>query len=336
MSHLKSFIKFLLAYANAFRFKRSIKSGQLNGQLLIIMYHRVLPKTDDRLQNEEPGMYVTPDTLDMHLKELKKFSQLIHIEEWLDLAKNNNLDNTLYCAITFDDGWADNYEFAFPLLKKHEAPATIYLATDYIGSSTTFWPERLAALLNHFDQCSEELTEFFSPLGETLNPKKLRAKDKDYFAQLIKSAKSMTDNDIKQKLSKIETRIQFDAKTEMLNWEQVRKMTDTGVRIGGHTRSHLRLNEKATAEQITHEITGCAMDIENQLGIKPAQFCYPNGDTSQLALETVEELFVTAVTTQNGINKDPQTPHTLKRAGVHEDATNTPKKLLATFHKASQ
>ena len=115
------------------------------------MYHRVLPKGDPRLNSEEPGMYVSPDTLDMHLDELAKFTTFIRIEDWLNLSESKQLKDTLYCAITFDDGWADNYEFAMPLLKKYKAPATIFLATNYINSKTTFWPERLYGLLNHLE-----------------------------------------------------------------------------------------------------------------------------------------------------------------------------------------
>lgn len=335
MRLLKDFIKNLLAIYHARQFESTLKSGKLNGQLLIIMYHRVLPKTDARLQNEEPGMYVTPDTLDMHLTELKRFAKLIHIEDWLQLANNNQLEDTLYCAITFDDGWADNYEFAWPLLKKHDAPATIYLATDYIGSTTTFWPERLAALLNNFQHCEHALSEFFKPLGETLDKNKLKARDKDYFAHLINVAKALTDGEIKQQLNELEAKAQINKQTEMLSWEQVKELQEAGVRIGGHTRSHLRLNDKASPEQIEHEVVGCAQDIEAKLGKQPTQFCYPNGDTSEQAINKIKSLFNVAVTTQSGINQKGQAPHLLKRAGVHEDAAHTATKLRARLAKAS-
>ena len=188
MRAIKAFIKSILNYFRAKRFDKAVQSGELNGQLLIIMYHRVLPKTDRRLENEEPGMYVTPETLDMHLTELAKISTLVHIEDWLALSKSGQLEDTLYCAITFDDGWADNYEFGLPLLQKHNAPATVFLATDYIDSNTTFWPERLAALMNQAEQHSAQLKAFFDELNESVDQAKLLAKDKDYMAHLINVA----------------------------------------------------------------------------------------------------------------------------------------------------
>jgi len=332
MRAIKAFIKSILNYFRAKRFDLAIQRGELNGQLLILMYHRVLPKTDPRLENEEPGMYVTPDTLDMHLSELKKVSTLIHIEDWLALANNDQLDDTLYCAITFDDGWADNYEFGLPLLQKHQAPATVFLATDYIDSNTTFWPERLAALMNHAERYSAQLKTFFGELNESVDQAKLIAKDKDYMAHLINVAKSLSDDDIKTRLDALEDlNTNQQLPRDMLSWDEVRALQSAGIRIGGHTRTHLRLNEKASQERIQQEIEGCALDIESALQQKPTQFCYPNGDTSHNAIDCVQRQFSIAVTTQRGINKPNASPMTLKRVGVHEDSTNSTQKLLGTL-----
>ena len=57
-------------------------------RLWILMYHRVLPKDDVRYKREEPGMCVTPETLDMHLREIKKHFQPIQLSEWI--RKNRN------------------------------------------------------------------------------------------------------------------------------------------------------------------------------------------------------------------------------------------------------
>jgi len=331
---LKSIAKQILSVYKATIFKRSVRRGNLNGQLIILMYHRVLPKTDPRLQNEEPGMYVTPETFDMHLREINKFAQLIHIEDWLKLSNAGQLKNTPYIAITFDDGWADNYEFAFPLLQKHHAPACIFLATDYIGSNTTFWPERLAAMLNQYEYVQDSLDTFFASLNEKLNAEKLKQHDKNYIAHLINTAKQLSDDDIKTALTHIEasTTHTRSKKRDMLSWEQVRTLNDAGIKIGGHTRSHLRLNKHANSEQIAYEVKGCHTDIEEKLGLAPTLFCYPNGDTSDEAITSVKEVFTAAVTTKKGINSSNGDVHMLKRVGVHEDVSRTHVLLKAVLY----
>lgn len=52
------------------------------------------------------------------------------------------------CLITFDDGWKDNYTYAYPVLKRHHIPALIFLTTDFIGTSRAFWHEQLGDLLS--------------------------------------------------------------------------------------------------------------------------------------------------------------------------------------------
>ena len=63
MNNILKTIAYILA-ANLGRQKISL----YDHNLLILTYHRVLPKTDQRIKNEQPGMYVTPDTLLMNLE----------------------------------------------------------------------------------------------------------------------------------------------------------------------------------------------------------------------------------------------------------------------------
>ena len=79
--------------------------------LVVFMYHRVLPKNDYRVGFEEPGMYVLPETLELHLKIMKRYFQVVDLKD--ELKDPPKMDRKgPRCAITFDDGWLDNYEYA--------------------------------------------------------------------------------------------------------------------------------------------------------------------------------------------------------------------------------
>ena len=97
------------------------------------MYHRVL--ADESVPpGIDPGMYVTRTTFERHLEYLAAHHDVVTLDdlrEWL-LARRQF--SRIPCVVTFDDGWRDNYEVAFPLLQQYGLPATIFLITDKIAS----------------------------------------------------------------------------------------------------------------------------------------------------------------------------------------------------------
>src|SRR5262245_47823275 len=98
-----------------------------NPALLVLTYHRVLPASHPDRAVEQPGMYVAPETLAMHLRVLKRNFELIHLSEWLQRASSGRQLPKRACCISFDDGWRDNFEFGYPVLRDANVPATIFL-----------------------------------------------------------------------------------------------------------------------------------------------------------------------------------------------------------------
>ena len=98
----------------------------------------------------QAGMYVEPDTFENHLKYLKKYFKIIPLQALPVNHENqkhsHELKNEALCVLTFDDGWYDFYHYAFPILKKYNAPATVFLPTDFIDSKDWFWTDQLACL----------------------------------------------------------------------------------------------------------------------------------------------------------------------------------------------
>lgn len=296
-------------------------------ELLILMYHRILPAADERARAEEPGMIVTPDSFRLHINILSQYFDIIHLSEWDRFKRDYAAGSKPACAITFDDGWADNYEFAYPILQETKIPATIFIVSDMIGTGQVFWPERLARTVSFIaqnmparwshpklDWLKQAATSFgFGTLAPT----------QEQLAELIAHAKSLPDDEVITRLNSIETELQLPDiphRSSLLNWEQLTEMTGSGlIEAGSHTCHHIRLNEGAADDIVDNEITSSKQSIEQHTGQTVSTFCFPNGDYSEYALVLVRENYALAVTTRRGWNTATTDNHLLRRIGVHED-----------------
>jgi peptidoglycan/xylan/chitin deacetylase (PgdA/CDA1 family) len=105
----------------------------LRERAVVLMYHRVL-REDEVPASIDPGMYVLSSAFERHLKYLAQTFTLVGLEEILAWMEGRVAFARPPCAITFDDGWSDNYRNAWPLLRRFGAPATIFLITGQIGA----------------------------------------------------------------------------------------------------------------------------------------------------------------------------------------------------------
>ena len=101
----------------------------------ILTYHRVLPRAE-AASASYPGMYVTAESFAAQIKYLTNEASLVTLNWLLEALEFGRAIPKRTVAITFDDGWRDNYQFAFPILKQFGAPATIFVPTAFIGANS--------------------------------------------------------------------------------------------------------------------------------------------------------------------------------------------------------
>lgn len=290
-------------------------------RLWLLMYHRVLPDTDTRYQQEEPGMLVRPETLDMHIQEIKKHFELVSLSDWISAKEANEPLPKRACAITFDDGWLDNYEYAYPILRAHGAPATLFAVAEKIGTDFQFWPNILAhLLLQNQARVLEQHPVFYSAVRQVTGVPSV-----DGVAAVIHQLKSYSDADIFNALEELNWRtiVGEPMPPALMNWDQLCEMQQSGlVEIGSHTCTHRRLTNALTPAELEYEIIQSKFLLEKHLQSPVDLFCFPNGDYNELALSLVKKHYRASVTTRRGINDSAAASmYELTRISIHDEVS---------------
>jgi hypothetical protein len=109
----------------------------------ILIYHSIvdIPLEFDMWTHMHVSLF------EEHMQLLAKETNVIPLKEMVNGIKNGRLPQNAV-AVTFDDGFRNNYTRAYPILKKYNIPATIFLSTAYIGTKELFWPERLSYIMS--------------------------------------------------------------------------------------------------------------------------------------------------------------------------------------------
>jgi peptidoglycan/xylan/chitin deacetylase (PgdA/CDA1 family) len=312
---------------------------QLRGKVTILMYHRVVTGVELSSQFIQPGMYVTSETFDRQVGFLREHFDVLSMHELLSMWRENTWHpDRRYCVITFDDGWLDNYVHAFPVLRRYDVPATIFLPTGLIGTTMWFWPEQLGWLSQRFTLLSpSRRTKILASLraeGDWLNGAAC-AMEAGQSDDLIERCKTVSHERIGELVSRLagEMEIRLPDERLVMNWEEVGEMSAAKISFGSHSVGHKILTTVSDAE-LHEEVYGSLEALRKRNLNGDPVFCYPNGNYSPRVMQCVESAGYCAATTTEPGWEAPHAPSMfrLKRIGIHNDLTSSDS--LFAFHLA--
>jgi peptidoglycan/xylan/chitin deacetylase (PgdA/CDA1 family) len=284
-----------------------------------------------------PEMTVSPEMFDAQLRYLAKNYEILSLRDFLKLeTKKHFLFSRPGILVTFDDGWRDNYLNAYPILKKHNVPAVIFLTTGYIGTTKVFWPERLANILGTILErkpCKAAVADAENLIEKTLGSDCVKdviaLANEDRSGNIvtkcfIEALKLLPVDRIEKFLTDLSLLLQADAKASkcvrmMLDWDHVQVMVKDGLEFGSHTRNHIIL-DRVEREEMRAEIEESKKDIEACTGISPKVFAYPNGNSSSETVEAVERAgYHAAFSTRCGLNWPKTSRYEIRRIRVDDN-----------------
>jgi peptidoglycan/xylan/chitin deacetylase (PgdA/CDA1 family) len=275
----------------------------------ILLFHRV---NDD----QEPYFTGVPVArFRAQAEVLARHWTVLPLRELVALAARNALPGRA-AAITFDDGYRDNYECAFPILSEFGLPATIFLATGAIDTGRPLWHDRVFDAFRRTRAPRLRVGALDLPLDTP--ERRLRA-----LHSLLQDLRARTPEDreaaVRAAIAGLELEENPGLGDRMLTWDQVREMHAAGIDFGAHSVSHAILT-RMPLEAAIREILDSRREIQQRVGAPVDLFAYPNGSRSDFNEPLKEGLrdagFQAAVTTIWGSNPASADPFELKRLGA--------------------
>lgn len=237
-----------------------------HARLTVLMYHRVPAHPDPLFPSQ-----VDAAQFEQQMRWVRGWFNLLPLDAAVDCLLEGSLPSRA-AAITFDDGYADNYTVALPILKKLGIPATVFVATDFLDGGA-MWNDIVISAVRESSKDALELPRLQeSDLAVGDITQKRAAIDRLLTKmKYLGHAERMEMADYVRKAADCEP-----PKDLMLTTAQTRALHDAGVTIGAHTASHPILTKvsDALAEQ---EIMRSREVLTDITGVPPTLFAYPNG-----------------------------------------------------------
>ena len=271
------------------------------GRGIVLMFHNVRPRRDVAFAPNQL-LEITPEFLKIVLAELRREGfDIVPIAAIPDRLHSDRRGQP-FAVLTFDDGYRNNVEHAWPILKQYGAPWTIFVTTEFADGRGQLWWLELEEAIARLDRV------VLSRNGEVLSlPSRTLDEKQAAFNAIYRHLRAgplewrIVTADLAAQAGVASSRL---AAEHCLGWDELQDLArEPDVTIGAHTLSHPVL-AKLDATAAAREIAESKGLLEHRLGRPIRHFAYPFGDrTSAGAREfrlARESGFATAVTSRPG------------------------------------
>lgn len=243
--------------------------GSLRSRLSILIYHRVLAEPDALFPDE-----IDARRFEQQLGFLKANFNIIPLREAVEGLRNDSLPPRAAC-LTFDDGYADNADIALPLLQKHGVPATVFVATGFLGGGR-MWNDTIIELIRNAPAAID-----LSAAGYGVFALDTVAQRRDAIAALLGKLKYVPMEQRRLQVEAIAALVPVSLPRDlMMSVAQVRQLHQAGIEIGAHTVNH-PIIARLPAAAARQEIADGKAALEAMIDAPVRLFAYPNGKPGQ-------------------------------------------------------
>jgi glycosyltransferase involved in cell wall biosynthesis len=296
----------------------------------VLAYHRIGRPVPDGGPD-----HVSTERFRSHVRYLKRRYEIVTVGEALERLRGDRVGSRPLLSVTFDDGYADNVAVALPILIEEGCRATLYPTLEAIEEGRAPWTHRLARELQRVvlrgadGVATPKVPAMIASLlaeGRTMSQRALGSR----IESLVNHVKRLPDEERRRICGTVSEMAGQDEPGEpaMLDAAGLVCWRKAGMEVGSHTARHPILSRTPPAERRA-ELVLSRRGLEGILGVPVLHLAYPNGRAGDWDRGTLADArtagFVSAMTTQYGVNRRDLDPYAIRRI----NAGNDPVSVLA-------
>lgn len=282
--------------------------GRCAGVGALLTLHHVRPSRNADPFSPNRILEISPSFLEAAINELADLGyEFVSLDAFHARMKQRDFSRK-FIAFTIDDGYVDNFTYAYPIFKRYAVPFAIYICTGLMDRSVQLWWRELEEIVRQTQILRVELNSSADSFDTSTAGGKWNAFNTIYWQ--LRAMPLPRQLETMQRLRDDNAHKIEHADCEPLSWEMVGEMQASGLlTVGGHTVNHHALS-KLSSEALNDEIErGCAV-IRDRTGLEPKHFAYPFGDSGSAGEREFRAArdygFATAVTTRKDVVRAEQ------------------------------
>ena len=250
----------------------------------ILMYHRFSGTKKDG--------YLDTELFEKQIKEIVNSFNVVSLSEIENYLTSDNKSKKNMISITIDDGYQDFYTYAYPVLKKYNLTATLFVTSGFIDQKVWLWPDKITYMIERSD--CDEVSLTIGGVEKTYD----MHSEKKYgrlWNELVQYCLNCSDKEKGIFLDSLNDTFKVSVPEKIVDdylpctWGQLQEMKENNIEIGGHTQTHPSLS-KVELPLLESEILGCKQRLEEMTGGTVEHFCYPNGQLTDYNENVIAEV----------------------------------------------
>jgi peptidoglycan/xylan/chitin deacetylase (PgdA/CDA1 family) len=284
---------------------------------------------------------MSPEKMREFLERICRTFHTVSLDEFVDsVLEGRRLRNAM--VLTIDDGYANTYDYAFPVLRDMGLPFAVYVTTGFMDSDRILWNDLLefAVFTTTRSVLRSEILDSDVSLATT-------ADKHAAIARLKGGLKSLNLEEALVQVESICEELGVDrdsselGKVRFMSSLQIKELSDDGIVFGGHTVTHPILSRESR-QRVREEVSECKRRLEDITGKPVRHFAYPNGrleDFNEMVIDELKQAgYVSSSTSIHGLHQPGDDPFEIRRIMVsnrwtYEEFETRTSGILKALHR---